>query len=52
MSDFREVLMMYEHKAKTILLKMYIDLIIFSTISEIIGRLVFLIKYGMLRIFK
>ena len=52
MSDFWETLIMYEHEVKTMLLKMCVDLMILLMISEKMEKLVSLMKYGILRIFK
>ena len=43
---------MYRHEVKTMLLKTCVDLMTLSMISEKIGKLVSLIKYGIPRIFK
>ena len=43
---------MYEHEVKTMLLKMCVDLMILLMISEKMEKLVSLMKYGILRIFK
>ena len=52
MSDFWETLIMYGHEVKTMLLKMCVDLMILLMISEKMEKLVSLMKYGILRIFK
>jgi len=52
MSNFGEALIICGHEARTMLLKTCIDLIILLTMSEKMGRLISLMKYGMSRIFK
>jgi len=49
MSDFGNILIIYSLKASTILLNICIDLIILLIMFEEMERLVFLIKYEILR---
>ena len=44
MFDFEKTLIIYDYNAKTMLLKMWFDLIMLSIISNKIGRLVSLTK--------
>jgi len=52
MSDLEDVLIIHEWEAKITSLKMWVVLINFSMMSEVRGRLVFLTKYRIFKIFQ